>query len=74
MRCVRPVHLKGKTALVMERDAEQVGSSYVVAQFDDVGTGYGYGWWLFRRNQFVRASKPSKGWQRHVRKVKATRL
>lgn len=60
--------LRGKTTLLRGIEG---GTRDVVAQFDDVSTGYGYGWWLFYRHQFVRRSKGAKGWRRHVRKLKA---
>jgi hypothetical protein len=50
--------LRGKTALV--RLSLSPGGAWapggwpagVVAQFDDVSTGYGYGLWAFRRDEF----------------------
>lgn len=64
----REERLRGKTTLLR---AIEGGTRDVVAQFDDVGTGYGYGWHLFYRKQFVRANKAAKGWRRHVRRAKA---
>lgn len=59
--------LAGKTALVMNIEG---GVRDVVAQFDDTSTGFGHGWWLFYRHQFVRARKSSKGWRKHLRRRK----
>ncbi len=50
--------LKGKTALLMEaRHARPTvengfGSECFSAQFDDVGTGFGYGWHIFMKTDF----------------------
>ena len=38
--------LQGKTALLM------VSGDIAKAQFDDIGTGYGYGWHTFQRDEW----------------------
>lgn len=40
------IDLQGKTALL------QVKGTYVLAQFDDESTGYGFNWHIFLTNEF----------------------
>ncbi len=54
--------LQGKSALL------QVEDDCIFAQFDDIETGMGFGWWLFKKSDFEVIEK----WTTHMSSLESS--